>query len=143
MNSNIDSKRSRGILIAYNKGYRIKNGVILNAKNNPLKGCVDKLGYRYFMVKYKTVNYKVSVHRLAAYQEFGDKIFGEGLVVRHLDDDKENNNQENIVLGTQSDNAYDRPKNERLEHGRHANSFLKKFNHDEVKSFYFKTKVTS
>ena len=42
------------------------------------------------------------------------------------------NRLENIKLGTQSQNSMDRPKEERLAHGKHAASFRRKLTEGEV-----------
>lgn len=49
------------------------------------------------------------VHRLQAFQKYGDAIFGEGIVVRHLDGNRFNNSSENILIGTARDNIMDMP----------------------------------
>ena len=41
-------------------------------------------------------------------QKFGDKIFEEGIVVRHLNGDSLDNSWENISIGTNSDNCLDK-----------------------------------
>ena len=49
----------------------------------------------------------VGVHKLVAYQKFGDAMFLDGIQVRHLDGDKTNNAIDNISIGTQSENRLD------------------------------------
>lgn len=44
----------------------------------------------------------------------------EGTVVRHLDNDPHNNALENIGIGTQKQNMYDRPAAERIAHAKKA-----------------------
>lgn len=55
------------------------------------------------------IDQKVEVHRIIGYQKYGDLIFDERLVLRHLDGDKGNFRQENIAIGTDLDNHLDKP----------------------------------
>jgi hypothetical protein len=52
--------------------------------------------------------YPVMVHKLQAFQKFGEAMFEPGILVRHLDEDSLNNRPDNIALGTSTDNAMDR-----------------------------------
>lgn len=82
---------------------------------------------------------RVRVHRLQAYQKFKDKIYESNIVVRHLNGNSLDNSFNNIGIGTQVDNAIDRPKEDRLKHGRFAASFNVKYSKeltDEIKEFY-------
>lgn len=54
------------------------------------------------------------VHRLQAYQKFGDKIFENKIVVRHLNGNYLDNSWDNILIGTFSDNKMDIPKENRI-----------------------------
>jgi len=49
----------------------------------------------------------VRVHRFIAFQKFGERLFTDGLLVRHLDGNPKNNSWKNLELGTLSDNYYD------------------------------------
>lgn len=40
------------------------------------------------------------IHRLQAYQKFGDKIYEDGIVVRYLNGDRYDNSYDNIGIGT-------------------------------------------
>lgn len=51
----------------------------------------------------------VMVHRLVAYQKFGEALFAEGIQVRHLDGNSKNFRESNIAIGTASENMMDRP----------------------------------
>jgi len=46
-------------------------------------------------------------HRLVALKTYGPSAAIPGIVVRHIDGNKVNNNPSNLILGTQSDNARD------------------------------------
>lgn len=110
--------RNKLMLGCYSKGYRIDDqGNVINPKGKQIKCFVDgKNGKPYLCFSFKDIrikNYakKVLVHRLQAYQKYGDKIFEEGIVVRHLDSNSFNNKKDNIVIGNQKENNLDKPKN--------------------------------
>ena len=116
------SENKKTTILAHQKGYRIVNGILIGPKHNKIK-CSVCGGYLTFRLwngeKYGTVR----VHHLAAYQKFGDKILSDDIEIRHLDGKKNNNCEENIDIGTASDNAFDQPKNVRLARAKHAASF--------------------
>lgn len=91
------------------KGYYVdKKGLIYNKKGKSLIISTSIRGYASFNIRIKGKNPTRSfLHRLQAYQKFGDKIFEEGIVVRHLDGNPLNNSWDNIAIGTQSDNVMD------------------------------------
>lgn len=110
LNTNLSTKT---LLIAVNKGYYVdKNGNVFNKHNKPRKLNLDSKGYLRFSIK--TVNRKlgnVHVHKLQAYQKYGDKLItsvhAHEIYVRHKDGNQINNKQKNILLGTPTDNAKD------------------------------------
>lgn len=61
-------------------------------------------------IVYKHVSYTLNVHQLQAYQKFGNELFKEGIIVRHLNDISTDNSWDNIAIGTYRDNALDMPK---------------------------------
>ena len=101
----------------FERGYYIsKEGKIYNDQDVELKGWSDggylRVGLR---IKDFKIPKSVKVHILQAYQKFGDKIFEEGIVVRHLDGNPLNNSWDNILIGSYSDNRLDMEKNLRTE----------------------------
>lgn len=111
--------------IAFNKGYRIKDGRIFNPNGKEIKLQIptrkDKGQYARFSVKHEGKSRRVMVHRLVAFQKFGAKMFNDGIVVRHLDGNSLNNSDDNIAIGTHSDNSMDRPKEQRQSHSAKQN----------------------
>lgn len=77
------------------------------------------------------------VHRLQAYQKFGERIYTDGLEVRHLDNTRTHNADGNIDLGTKSQNAMDKPVETRV---RVAGQAALKHDHAEVLRVYGETK---
>lgn len=107
--------------IAAQKGYRVVDG-IPHGKKGPLKASPDSKGYLRFNVTiYTGRSITCWVHRLVAFQKFGEAIHAPGIDVRHLDGDKQNNRDENIAIGSRSENLKDTPPAERSARARRMN----------------------
>jgi len=110
-------------ILAYQQGYRMtKDGQLLGIKGKPIKGWKDS-GYNEHQFRdpsnpKKHLKFKWS--RLQAYQKFGNLIYVEGTVVRHLNSDRGDDSWDNIAIGTQSQNLMDMPKEDRIKKARHA-----------------------
>ena len=76
----------------------------------------------------------VEVHRIAAYQLYGEKIFQDGIEVRHLDGNHGNNVPDNLALGTPSQNSMDRRPEVRLSMAAHAASKRRRLTDDEERA---------
>ena len=123
--------------IAFLKGYRISDsGRIFNKKNEEINGTIGNCGYKVLSFRMRNLEYKITIHRLLAYQKYGDLMFNEGIVVRHKDGNQLNNSFDNIIIGTQSENRMDIPEHIRFSLALHAASFLKKYDHEEVIVFH-------
>ena len=100
---------------AFEMGYRItEKGEVVNPQGNIIKSFLNGINSTKYLVfsirdliKWKYAK-KVKVHKLQAYQKFGEKMFEKGIMVRHLDGDSLNNYNDNIAIGTNSDNQMDR-----------------------------------
>lgn len=136
------SKNNEKLIYAYKKGYRCIDGNVYSSFNNKLALTLHKsTGYLTFNIKLKNKNATmVYVHRLVAYQKFGDKLFEPGIETRHLDNNKLNNLDENIKIGTKSQNMMDKPKEERTRISKMgsevARKINKKYDYEEIKDFY-------
>lgn len=118
-------------VVALNKGYRVtREGVVVGVKGCPLKLMVDGRGY--YVFTYDKNASKISVHRFQAFQKFGEQLYGEGIIVRHLDGNPLNNHWDNIGIGTHTDNMQDRPPEARLAHAMLASSHLRKLTSEDV-----------
>ncbi len=114
------------------KGYYIdKEGSAYNPSGKVLKGKI-KNGYKCISIRIGKRKTDVRFSRLQAYQKYGDEIYKEGIVVRHLDNVKENNSFTNIAIGTQSENLMDNPKEKRLEYAINASLKANKYSKDFV-----------
>lgn len=122
---------SKAEKIAFKKGCRVINGKVIS-----WTGCERSYdlcsGYPRFGMKCGSrtddtrKHYDVFVHRLVAYQKYGDKIYEEGIEVRHLDGNTLNFSEENIEIGSHSDNMLDIPKKKRKDMARNNIRFSDK-----------------
>ncbi len=121
--------------VAFEKGYRVSaaGDVVTAPSGRPRKLHSNKWGYFQFSVTTPTGQGTCPVHRLQAYQKFGEQIYTIGLEVRHHNNNRQDNSVGNILLGTKSDNAMDKPKATRVRVATNAN---KRFDALEVRRFY-------
>ena len=127
------------LLLAFNKGYSVDiEGNIISPFRGFIKGRIAKDGRIHFYIRMEGMYPKgVPAHRLQAYQKFGDKLFEEGIVVRHLDGNPLNNSWDNISIGTQSDNILDRDENDLKTHAVKAS----RFRQDSIRSYESRIKI--
>jgi hypothetical protein len=104
------SKQDKLIKLAYDRGYYVdKLGVIYGLTVNVLKVRYDHRGYLRISIRDEHGKKRcLHVHRLQAYQKFGDAIFEEGILTRHMNDICTDNSWDNIEIGTYQDNANDK-----------------------------------
>ena len=128
---------------AYEKGYHVtEDGTLISSVGNklPLK-IRSNHTYPQIVVNIDGKRYNIAVHRLAAYCYYGEQLFEEGIVVRHLSDDLLDVSKNNLALGTYSDNERDKPAYVRSTVGKIANSArketrrltMRKFDDDQVR----------
>lgn len=107
---------------AYAKGYRVNGrGQVIGPRGRRklrLKRSGRKHpGYLYFTVSVGSNGSRqvvsIQVHRLAAYQVFGEKVFRPGVEVLHKGRNAMDNRPSTISLGTRRDNELDKPKSVR------------------------------
>lgn len=124
--------------IFYSKGYRItENGTILNPKGLEIQGYTDSRGYKRLKLHIGEKYLECDVHRIQAFQKYGELLYQEGIEVRHLNGIRLDNSYENILIGTHQDNMLDIPEAIRLSKAIYATSFMKKHDKESVKRFYF------
>ena len=137
----LNSTYNRAMIEAYNRGYRVINGKVYNPNHNLVNGWVHEQHYKhgngiyfihFFGIKVGKRSLKFPVHRLVAYQKFGDQMFEPGIQVRHLDGNSLNNLEENIELGTQSQNMMDIPEEKRKSHSILATTYNRRFTDNEM-----------
>ncbi len=127
------------MIFASKKGYKVddKGNVTYNKRVRAL--VKDTKGYYSFTIriydktKKKDVFRRVWVHKLQAYQKFGKAMLKDGIQVRHFDGNEINNSNENILIGTQSDNMMDRPEHLRKSLAINASKKNRVFTDQEIK----------
>ena len=128
----IISTQTLSLKEAYKRGYRVNSkGQVIGIKNNILSLSFNKYGYASFNIRFNKKVTRVFVHRLQAYQKFGESMFEEGILVRHLDGNSKNNSENNILIGTNSDNMMDKS-----ELSRKLGSSSPKHNHKQILEDY-------
>lgn len=122
--------------IAVEKGYVIdESGFVYNSKGKLVNGTIRNK-YKCICFKINGKDKKIPFHRLQAYQKFGDEIYKDDIEIRHLDNNPLNNSYENIGIGSNSDNKFDRPIEMRKRIAANAN---KKYSDElvlEIKDYY-------
>ena len=127
-------------LLATKRGYEItKEGVVLNKQKKPV-GHYNNKGYFRFTLKKDNKTHFILAHRLQAYQKYGDRIYEDNILVRHLDGNCKNNSYSNIALGTNKENMLDRGRENVIKQALYASSFTKKYDNNSIKEYYNKTK---
>lgn len=104
------SKSNHNIKLAYEKGYRVtREGKVISHKGKELSIKIPN-GARYPRMSIAVEGKRETFlsHRFAAYCFFGDKIFEEGIQVRHLNGDRSDFSVDNIALGTAKENDLDK-----------------------------------
>ena len=126
------------IRVAHRKGYRVNDkGMVvspsgklrkLKSYSAPWSGTGrERTSYhRFNVVDDRGVRVPIPVHKLAAYQLYGERAMEEGVQVRHLDSNSLNNRLSNLKIGTASDNSMDQPEHERKQRAKHAATFTRR-----------------
>jgi len=127
------SKKDKVLLIAYEKGYRVINGEVISPSGQILKPYLSYTKGEYKRLEFKVEKMNVAVHRLAAYQKYGKELFRDGIEVRHKDGNSLNNSDDNILIGTKSENALDKLPKVRKRAAIQASNKIRRFSDDEMK----------
>ena len=119
----------------YEMGYRVSvEGQTISHKGNEVG--FMRAGYLHAGTTIKGRVIKCPIHRLQAYQKYGDLIYENAIEVRHLNGNKIDNSWDNIAIGTHSNNMMDIPEHIRIANALHATSFVRKYDRREVLEFY-------
>src|SRR5262245_6634360 len=88
--------------VAYQKGYRVSEcGTVVMGIRGPMHPR-NQEGYFRFKVNVGGTDVSCPVHRLQAFQKYGDQIYAPGLAVRHKNNNSLDNSLDNILLGSGS-----------------------------------------
>lgn len=127
----IDSMAAEVIRYAHLSGYTVTDGgaVISPAlKVRKVRRHSKESPYLCFSLYFTDGKvHRVMVHRLQAFQKFGESIFDPALVVRHRNNQALDNSKENVILGTPTDNAQDIPYELRCRASRVAHAGRRQF----------------
>ena len=123
------------------RGYRVlEDGKVQSFTGTILKprmryGRRENLPYACFSARTVcgSTTSEVMVHRMQAYQLYGDEAFFEGMVVRHLNGNSLDNSAANIAIGTHSENMLDRDPEARKAHALTAARVNRKLTFDQVR----------
>jgi hypothetical protein len=114
------SKQNEITKLAHEKGYKVSvcGSFVSGVRCTNLKlSTQNKRGklYTSFNIGYGGMSTRCYVHKLQAFQKFGEDMFKEGIVVRHMNDISLDNSHSNIEIGTHLDNTMDRIANQNSE----------------------------
>ena len=116
--------KERGVVID-------KDGRVFNKDGIELNGRISEQGYRVIALRVDGKKQNVKVHRFQAYFKYGDRLYEDGIVVRHLNNNKLDNSWDNIAIGTSKENSMDNPPEQRLKYAmdasKAANKYTKEF----------------
>ena len=118
-----------------NKGYIIKSDEVFSFTGRKLslyKVGKGKHKYYKFNITYKGKRKRIFIHQIVAYLKYGDKIFENKILVRHLDGNSLNNKSINIAIGTALDNIMDIPKIVRFKKAVKASYVNRRFTNEDV-----------
>lgn len=130
----------RIIQVAYRAGYRVDDsGQIHDAAGTPLRPSTDRRGYLFIRILLDGKLQYLPIHRLCAYQKYGEQLFT-AHCVRHMDGNQLNNRPVNLCLGSHSQNMMDRPYRTRRALALNASQHQLNYHNDEevtaIKEFY-------
>lgn len=101
-----NSKASKGVQVAYVLGYRMtKEGEMINTEGELVLGSVRN-GYRVAFFTCDRIQYPIYFHKLQAYCKYGEAIFNTDCV-RHKNDIRTDNSDNNILIGSYQENVND------------------------------------
>lgn len=124
------------------KGYRVIDNKLYNPKGKRLSLHMHK---NYYMHNFSLNKEKctLGIHKIVAFQKFGDKMFKKNIVIRHLNSNSFDNSINNIEIGTQSQNVMDMDEVIRKEKAKKAASYIRKYSDEfikKIKKYYEKVK---
>ena len=122
------SKSEEAVKTASIKGYIVTEVGTVIGKNKKELSLYNYKNYFFFSIKlFNSKTKLVGVHRLQAFQKYGEKIFEKGVQVRHLNGISSDNSFNNIAIGNNSENQLDIPKEDRI-----LRASNPKYNHEDI-----------
>lgn len=119
------SKTNEAIREAHRRGYIVlDDGAVISPygtiRSQRIRGNKKKDRYYYISMAFDKKSFPLPVHKLMAFQKYGEKMFENGICVRHLNGDSLDNAVGNIAIGTLSNNMMDQLPEKRLLHAKAA-----------------------
>jgi hypothetical protein len=131
----MESKADIGIRYAYANGFYVSSkGDLIYPSGRISKTKPNGNGYIAFNVYINKIQHKCFVHRLQAYQKYGNRIFDPNICVRHLNGNPIDNSSINIEIGTQSENMMDKSQEVRVAHATIAASHKRCFSESVIRT---------
>lgn len=131
-----NTKANKHMLIAYEKGYRVlKDGRVQGLTRILNLGIKNRNGVFYYnfpVVDYENKTWRVDVHKLMAYQKYGEAIFEDGIETRHLNGNSLDNSESNISIGTHQQNELDKDPGLRMKNAINASENIRRFTDVEM-----------
>ncbi len=123
---------------AFMLGYRLtENGDgVISPSGKPLAVFSAKGGYLIVWFGPKIARKNIRLHRFQAWLKYGDAIYQEGIVCRHLDGNPKNNAPDNIALGSASENMMDIAADVRHRTAFNASRHVLKHDHVAIVEYY-------
>ena len=132
------------VRLAHFKGYRVIDGKVVNSNGKVRKTCIrwrskDAHTYAIEQVNIAGSDHKsfpIPVHKLVAFQKFGEAALQTGVQVRHANNNSLDNSEGNILIGTGTENALDRPELDRRVHAAKGRQTYTKTEVDRLRKAY-------
>lgn len=130
------SKLNKIVIYCFNKGYKVLETGILVSPQGYIRKLNERKRYATITVQFEGRDSILYVHKLQAYQKFGETIFGKNMVVRHKNGNSLDNSYDNILLGTASDNQLDIPEERRRSRSIYAAQFMRIWSDVQLKEIF-------
>ena len=108
-----------------------KNGKVYNRDGKEINGKIRN-GYKAIAIRINGKRIDVKFHRFQAYMKYGNELFENGIVVRHLNNDKMDNSWNNIAIGSSHDNSMDNLPSDRMKYAINASKVSNKYTKEFV-----------
>ncbi len=133
-----DAKSNVGLRHCAKRYTVTEDGRLLRPDGSEIQPSRNARGYPHIGMRIRPlkIDQKILIHRIVAYQKYGESVFESGIMVRHLDGNKGNFRPDNIAIGTARDNHYDNGEEwlKRLpEEGRKINRKRRMFSLDQAR----------
>jgi len=130
----INSTVAKAVIEAKRTGMRVDpDGSMIGKRGNVLASSIGATKYPRFSVYLEGFRVTAEVHKLQAYQKFGDLVFQEGKEIRHLNGNPADNSWDNIALGTYQENMMDKTKMTRMDAAKKAAAARRRYSIDDIR----------